>query len=308
MSVRAKIAEFGGAASTSKPNNGLESTTRNATSVSGAGSNGQYFANYSTPTASGDVARKVKVPDTFKNASKPAGVPAAATTGLAASFGGSAPVGKWGGAGAGPESKAPTEAPLSGTASRTTKSKVSSDARKPRDLLGLASATNTGSSSTLVRPAAVVSEPSAASGNGARRISGNDVGRASPPSRSHKPRAGPRKLNLTRISAEKQRAALCLDKDLDKEDRDDPAANGNGNGNGGVRAGISVGGAKPASSSSSVRSSEAPQPSTSHKRSAPVPRAGSQRTMIGSSMAESGGGGAVMPSTSSLRPSGHNLW
>lgn len=114
MSVRAKIAEFGGAASTSKPNNGLESTTRNATSVSGAGSNGQYFANYSTPTASGDVARKVKVPDTFKNASKPAGVPAAATTGLAASFGGSAPVGKWGGAGAGPESKAPTEAPLSG--------------------------------------------------------------------------------------------------------------------------------------------------------------------------------------------------
>jgi len=36
-------------------------------------------------------------------------------------------------------------------------------------------------------------------------------------SRSNKPKAGPRKLNLTRISAEKQRAALCLDKVVDDE-------------------------------------------------------------------------------------------
>lgn len=39
-------------------------------------------------------------------------------------------------------------------------------------------------------------------------------------SRSNKPKAGPRKLNLTRISAEKQRAALGLDKDLDEENND----------------------------------------------------------------------------------------
>lgn len=39
-------------------------------------------------------------------------------------------------------------------------------------------------------------------------------------SRSNKPKAGPRKLNLTRISAEKQRAALGLDKNLDDENND----------------------------------------------------------------------------------------
>jgi len=84
MSVRDKIASFGGAGSSSSSSNGFASTARIGTNIPPSSSNARAFPHetttYSGATGAGDAVRKLNVPSVFKNATKPADVPAPAAT------------------------------------------------------------------------------------------------------------------------------------------------------------------------------------------------------------------------------------
>lgn len=126
MSVRDKIAGFGGAATataprpaiSSRPNGGYHgsngfatSNARIGTNVPSSSSNARAFAHDNAASGGGgggggDAAaavRKLRVPDVFKNASKPADIPAAAAAAAAVATAGhhsysssSAPAKQWG--------------------------------------------------------------------------------------------------------------------------------------------------------------------------------------------------------------------
>ncbi|CAM9869290.1 unnamed protein product, partial [Ectocarpus sp. 8 AP-2014] len=207
MSVRDKIAGFGGPASTGiggggggRPNGGFGSTARIGTNVPTSSSNARASpASSSSLGGDPDSVSKLKVPDVFRNATKPADIPLAAAMQVAPS---AAPK-KWatpagsvklgvsngGGLGASRAGSAPAGAPgwkaRNGGAyaapDTTAKRPVSDAAKKPRDVLGLTSA---GSAPSLVRPApaAVESRPTATGSSGGSGGGGRaESGRASPP-------------------------------------------------------------------------------------------------------------------------------
>eukprot|EP00752_Nemacystus_decipiens_P014612 g13011.t1 len=348
MSVRDKIAGFGGAATTSRPS-GISSR-------SNSHHNNGFALN---KPSSGGGGGKLKVPDVFKNATKPADVPAAAanTAGRrsssssssssfnssslqpSSSSSSSAPAKKWGapaagasngtgvsaiggrtngngvsngwsggGGGGASEWKAKGGAGAgAGGASRTAKRDGFGDTKKPRDILGIGAVMSAGPSSSLARsaaapaPAARMGDSSSSSRNG----SSGDLtrGRASPTGRPDKPKAGPRKLNLTRISAEKQRAALGLDKNPDEENDDRgrairPAGSG----------GVSASAAKPANGLGSSFNNRASSSSSSYSKPAASSSRSAASARAGGAAGGSGGGAAKLPSAGSLRSSGHNLW
>lgn len=93
MSVRDKIAGFGGAGSTSttKLSNGFASTARIGTNVPMSSSNARSFPNDSA--SNGDAAvRKLKVPDAFQKNTQASGAPASS----ASSFPRDSAASKWG--------------------------------------------------------------------------------------------------------------------------------------------------------------------------------------------------------------------
>ncbi|CAM9759095.1 unnamed protein product [Ectocarpus fasciculatus] len=349
MSVRDKIAGFGGPAASvgtgggrgGRPNGGFGSTARIGTNVPTSSFNARPSPGSSSTLGGGDPdsVRKLKVPDVFKNATKPADVPVAAAAAAAVEVAPSAAPKKWatpagslkpgvsngGGLGKSRAGSAPAGAPgwkarnggacNNAAPDTTAKRPVSNAAKKPRDVFGLASA---GSASSLARspPAAtaataVESRPTVTGSRGGSGAGGGaESGRASPPSRSAKPKAGPRKLNLTRISAEKQRAALCLDKNLEEEDGSSGASNGKASPGGAT----TVGASKPAYGGSSTttasngggRPASAAAASSSTTRPAPASRPAASGRAVGGGATRGGGNG--IPSAGALRSSGHNLW
>ncbi|CAM9704772.1 unnamed protein product, partial [Hapterophycus canaliculatus] len=118
-------------------------------------------------------------------------------------------------------------------------------------------------------------------------------------SRPGKPKAGPRKLNLTRISAEKQRAALGLDK------KEKTESSGAGQQQVTLFAATTNGVKQATGSGGGSGSDRAAPPSTSYTKPAPASGSASQgRFNGGPARAREGG----IPSAGSLRSSGHKLW
>ncbi|CAM9389516.1 unnamed protein product [Scytosiphon promiscuus] len=344
MSVRDKIAGFGGASSTTtaKLSNGFASTVRIGNNIPMSSSNARSSPGDSA--AAIDAVRRLKVPDAFQKNTQATNAPSQASSSrdpptsapskwaakpgfkAGASNGAMAVPGAAGvssaastaGSGA-PHSSASVQDSTNNGSTALPAARVVADANKPGS-----STAASGSSFSSSRAPASDGEPAAAAGAGS---SGNDRGFASPRSRSGKPKAGPRKLNLTRISAEKQRAALGLDKKKKEESGAGQQvrlcffARSHGAGSGPevhrfykplTRA--SPNGCHTSPHGRSPCFSPSPCPLMGPPQGAPAAATNSpsHATSSASQGRFAGGtakaGGAVIPSAGSLRSSGHNLW